>query len=214
VGVRFLIAIEWMLTTTVALVVAHLAVEIAGATLLGYALLILLPFIGGAIGGAPVGVLQWVVLRRHIDDNGSWIGFTLLGFVAAWTGTMILAVALFAAPNGLDGFRLFLSLAIPAPIIGWSQSRVLRRWSPHTRLWVLASTVGWGGLFAVEVFRNDALGGVNQLASRLISAIAGYAVDSSVGATLLGGAFAGAITGIALAVTLQPKSPDRFPSAG
>jgi hypothetical protein len=150
VGVRFLIAIEWMLTTTLALVLAHLAVEIAGATLLGYALLILLPFIGGAVGGAPVGVLQWVVLRRHIDDNGSWIGFTLLGFVAAWTGTIILAVALFAAPNGLDGFRLFLSFAIPAPIIGWSQSRVL--------------------------------------ASRLVSGFAGYAVDSSVGATRLGGA--------------------------
>ena len=31
-GVRFLIAIEWMLATTVALVLAHLAVEIAGAT--------------------------------------------------------------------------------------------------------------------------------------------------------------------------------------
>ena len=57
--VRFLIAIEWMLTTTVALVLAHLAVEIAGAALLGYALLILLPFIGGAVGGAAVGVLQW-----------------------------------------------------------------------------------------------------------------------------------------------------------
>ncbi|MDQ1552463.1 MAG: hypothetical protein QOD50_1885, partial [Actinomycetota bacterium] len=74
------------------------------------------------------------------------------------------------APYGLEGFRLFLSLAIPAPIIGWSQSRVLRRWSRYTRLWVLASTVGWGGLFAVEVFRNDALGGV-------ISSPAGSSVE-------------------------------------
>jgi hypothetical protein len=63
VGVRFLIAIEWMLTTTLALVLAHLAVEIAGATLLGYALLILLPFIGGAVGG-----------RRSASFSGSSCG--------------------------------------------------------------------------------------------------------------------------------------------
>jgi hypothetical protein len=36
--VRVLLAIEWMLATTVA-VVAHLVVEIVGAALLGYALL-------------------------------------------------------------------------------------------------------------------------------------------------------------------------------
>ena len=214
VRVRFLLVIEWMLATTVALVLARLAFEIVGAALLGYALLFLLPFIGGVVGGLPVGVLQWIVLRRHTDDSGSWIVFTLLGFVGAWTVAMIFAAAFFVPPIGLDGFRAFLSLAIPTPIIGWSQSRVLRRWSPHTRLWVLASTVGWGGFVAVEMFRNQALSVVNQLAGRLVSGIAGYAVASSVGATLLGGAFAGAITGIALSVTLQAKSHSRYPAAG
>jgi len=119
---------------------------------------------------------------------------------------MILAAASFVPSTGLDGFRAFVCLAIPTPIIGWSQSRVLRRWSPHTRLWVLASTIGWGGFFAVEMFRNQALSGVNQLAGRLVSGIAGYAVASSVGGTLLGGALAGATTGIALSVILAANS--------
>jgi hypothetical protein len=203
--VRALLAIEWMMATTVALVLAHLAFEIVGAALMGVALLFLLPFIGGVVGGLPVGVLQWVVLRRHTADAGSWILFSVFGFAGAWTVAMILAAALFVPSLGLDGPRAFLSLAIPAPIIGWAQSRVLRRWSSHTRLWILASTVGWWGFAAVEIFRNHALLAVNQLAGRLVSGMAGYAVASTVGATLLGGAFAGAITGIAVAITLKAE---------
>ena len=142
--VRFLLAIEWMLATTVA-VVAHLSVEIAGAALLGYTLLFLLPIIGGVVGGLPVAVLQWMVLRRHVAGSGLWIPFTLLGFFGAWTAAVILAAVLFVPLNGLDRFRAFLSFAVPTPFIGWSQSTVLRRWSPHTRFWVAAQhPAGWG----------------------------------------------------------------------
>jgi hypothetical protein len=56
------------------------------------------------------------------------------------------------------------------------------------------------------MFPNQALPVVNQLAGRLVSGIAGYAVASSVGATLLGGALAGAITGIAMSVILPANS--------
>jgi hypothetical protein len=133
-----------MLATTVAVVLAHLAVEILFAALLGYAMLFLLPIMGGIVGGLPVGVFQWLVLRRHIREPGSWIVFTLVGFFGAWIVGVILAAALFVPLSGLDRFRTFVAFALPTPIIGWSQSMVLRRWNPHTRIWVLASTVGWG----------------------------------------------------------------------
>jgi hypothetical protein len=201
---RVLLAIEWMLATTLAVVLAHLSVEIVGAALLGYALLFFLPFIGGAAGGLPVGVLQWLVLRRRAADSRSWIVFTLIGFVGSWTVAMAFAAMLFVPPSGLSPLRAFLAFATPTPIIGWAQSRVLRRWSTRSRLWVLASTVGWGGFVAVEIFRNPSLSAVNQLGGRLVSGVAGHAVASTVGATLLGGAVAGAMTGIALAVTLPP----------
>jgi putative Mn2+ efflux pump MntP len=140
-------------------------------------------------------------LRRHVADPGPWIVFTLLGFVGAWIAGIILAAALFVPSAGLDRPRAFLSFAIATPFIGWSQSKVLRRWNPHTRIWVIASTLGWGGFFAIEIFQNQDPSVVNQLAGRLVSALAGFSTGSTVSATLLGGAVAGAVTGIALAAS-------------
>ena len=200
------LAIEWTAATTAALVAAHLAFEIVGAAFLGYYMLFLLPLIGGVIGGLPVGVAQWIVLRRYTGDTGSWVVFTLLGFVAAWTATMVVAAVLFVPRSGLDEFRALVSFAVPTPLIGWVQARVLRRWTPHVRWWIVASALGWGGFFAVEISASNALAAVNQLAGRLVSGIAGYAVASSVGTTILGGAVAGAVTGIALSVTLAEVS--------
>jgi len=205
-GTRFLIAIQWTFATTAALVAADLLVEILGAAVLGYYLIFLLPLVGGVLAGLPVGVFQWLVLRRHFANSGSWIGFTLLGFGMAWLLAMVLAAALFVAPTGLSGVRGFLSLAIPTPVIGLSQALVLRRWGLPTRWWVLASAVGWSGIIAVELFGNKVLANVDQLGGQLVSGIAGYSVASSVGATLLGGAFAGATTGAALAAMLRGRS--------
>jgi hypothetical protein len=200
---RGLFALEWMAATTAALVVAHLALEIAGAAWLGYALLFILPFFGGFLGGIPVGVGQWLVLRRHVGPSRSWMTFTLLGFVGAWTSGVILAVLV--APTGLVPWKAFLSFAVATPLIGLAQSRVLRRWSDGTRWWLLASTVAWTGFGAVVLFRSNALARTDDLAGRLVSGVAGYAVASNVGATLLGGAIAGGITGIAMAMSLKAE---------
>ena len=132
----------------------------------------------------------------------------LAGFVGAWTVAIILAAALFVPFSGLSPLSAFVSFAIPTPIIGWSQSMVLRRLNPNTRIWVLASAVGWSGFLGVEIFQSDALPAVNELAGRLVSTFAGYAVASGVGATLLGGTVAGAVTGIAL-MTLVDTSVGR-----
>ena len=49
--VQPLLAIEWTLATALAVVIAHLAIEIAGSAWLGYGLLFLLPLVGGILGG-------------------------------------------------------------------------------------------------------------------------------------------------------------------
>jgi len=72
-----------------------------------------------------------------------------------------------------------------------------------TRFWVIASTAGWASFVAVLTFGSNSLPAVSSLAARLVSAIAGYAMTSMAGAALLGGALAGATTGIALASELE-----------
>ena len=59
-------------------------------------------------------------------------------------------------------------------------------------------------LGAIEMFWMGAFPAVDRLSGRLVSAIAGYATASSVGATVLGGLLAGAITGVTLVVILPP----------
>lgn len=190
------------MATTLAVVVAHLTIEIVGAALLGYYLIFLLPFVGGLIGGLPVAVFQWVVLRR-VDKGRLWISFTIAGFFGAWVVAIILAAIAFVPFKGIDGMTAFLCFAAATPIIGLAQTVALRLWTSRTRLWVVASAVGWSAFLAVEFFANKVLAPVNALAGRLVSAIAGYSVSSGVGATLLGGVLAGAITGVLMAYAID-----------
>ena len=201
---RHRLAVEWTVATAGGLVVAHLAFELLGAAVLGYSLLLLLPFIGGPLWGIAIGAPQSLVLRRYYADNGSWFVATLLGCLASWILSMALAAALFVPRLGLDSARAFLSLALPTPIVGWAQSRVLRRRRRPTRLWIVASTVGWVAFVAVEMFLPDALPAVNAHAGRFVSTVAGYSVASSLGATLLAGTLVGVCTGIAASIVLGP----------
>jgi len=202
VAARFRLVFQWTLATTLAVVVVHLTIEIVGAALLGYYLIFLLPFIGGVIGGLPVAVFQWVVLRR-VDKGRLWIAFTVAGFFGASVVGIFLAALAFVPLKGLNGTTAFLCFAAGTPIIGLAQSVALRRWTSRTRMWVAASAVGWSAFLAILLFANKALAPVNELAGRLVSEIAGYSVASSVGATLLGGVCAGVITGVALAYAID-----------
>jgi hypothetical protein len=215
VSERILFAIEWILATTIALGFTHLIVEILGAAVFGWTLLLLLPFIAGAIGGLPVGALQSFVLRRRLGDSGSWLPYTLIGFMGSWAASMVLAAALFVPSEGLSSTKAFVSFALPTPIIGIAQTRVLRRWTARTTAWVVLTAAAWTGLAAVEVFSMDALDIVNRWSGRLVSAVAGYSTGSTLGATLLGGALAGSVTGIALAIMVQPSRGDshRMPAS-
>ena len=195
---RVLFALQWTLATALAVVIANLIIEILFFAVMGWALLFLLPFVGGVIGGFPVGLFQWMVLRRYVPKSEPWIVATTLGFFAAWCVAAILVAIVLTVAKGAGNTAFFLALAAATPIIGLAQRRVIK-----TRFWVIASTVGWTGFVAILTFGNHSLPAVSNLTGKLVSAIAGYAMTSMAGAALLGGALAGAITGIALASELE-----------
>jgi hypothetical protein len=206
------LGLQWIVATTIAVVLANLAVEILFFAVMGCALLVVLPLVGGVIGGFPVGVSQWLVLR-HFPGSKMWIVATTVGFALAWTIGAILLAAMLAISGGGADWMTFLAFALPTPIVGLAQARVLRRWTSRTVTWIAASSVGWAAFVAVHVFAPRSLGVVSNLAAAIVSRIAGYAITSSVGATLLGGIIAGAITGATAAgFPQQLASPARTSS--
>ena len=75
----------------------------------------------GAIGGAVLGVLQWLVLRRQLARAGWWIEASTVGWAVG------------GAAFGLAG----------GAVAGFLQWLVLRRRLARAGWWIAASTVGW-----------------------------------------------------------------------
>jgi hypothetical protein len=97
---------------------------------------ILAGYLGLVVGGTLIGVLQWLVLRRHVARAGRWV-LANLG-AAAVVGVVVFGVGVVDADLGwLAGVSLF------GTVVGVLQCAVLRRQVPRAGWWVLASTVGW-----------------------------------------------------------------------
>jgi hypothetical protein len=93
-------------------------------------------YLGVAVGGILVGVLQWLVLRRHLTRAGRWV-LASLGAAAA-VGVVVFGVSVVNAYVGwVAGVGLF------GTVVGVLQWLVLRRQVARAGWWVLASTVGW-----------------------------------------------------------------------
>ena len=97
---------------------------------------ILAGYLGLAVGGFLIGVLQWLVLRRHVAPAGRWV-LASLG-AGAVTAVVVFGVGLIDAAAGwLAGVSMF------GTVVGGLQWLVLRRQVPRAGWWVLASTAGW-----------------------------------------------------------------------
>lgn len=115
---------------------------------------ILAGYLGLAVGGFAMGVLQWLVLRSHVDRPYRWL-LTSSGAVVA-VGGIIFGVGIFDADLGwIVGVSLF------GTGVGVLQWLVLRAQVSHAGWWVLASTVGWGlGMPAGDLAGPPGLGAV------------------------------------------------------
>jgi hypothetical protein len=193
--------LQWTIATALAIPLAQLALDILFYAVLGWLLLPLAPLLGGVIGLA-VGGAQSLILRQHGLAGGAWIVATGGGFAAAGLLAFV-ALAIAAAAHPLARLAL---LAAISSVIGLAQLPVMRRWTPRRAWWwVPSSMAGWTAFAAVLMLRPEALSIVTDVARRLVDRAAGYSTSgSALGATLVGGLLAGAITGVALRVLGQP----------
>ena len=143
---------------------------------------------GGVVVGVTVaGVLQWLMLRRHVARAVWWIVASLVSGVVA--GGVIFGV------GGDTGFTAevardmdlgwIMEAALYGAVLGVLQWLVLRRQVALSGLWILASTVGW------------------VVGDPVCSSLIGFGTLSWV----VFGAVYGAITGIVLVWLLRQPMP-------
>ncbi len=97
---------------------------------------ILAGYLGVVVGGTVMGMLQWLVLRRHVIRAGRWVLATLGG--AAVAGVVIFGVGAFNRDLGW-----FAGVSSFGTVVATFQWLVLQGQVPRAGWWVLAGTVGW-----------------------------------------------------------------------
>jgi hypothetical protein len=141
--------LAWMLTSTIG-VAAVFALTSAVAMLAGAVLgggaedeVPFVPFVGLSFG-----IMQWLVLRRHIPQAGWWVLASTAGWIAGFgVLAVVFKVVEGVAPGTIEP-KVFAAVFFVAVgiAIGMLQWLVLRRHAPQAGWWVLASIVGWAAL--------------------------------------------------------------------
>lgn len=124
----------------------------------------------GAMLGAGVGIMQWLVLRQRISKAGWWILASIVSIAAA---AVILSLFPAEAPWVVNG----ISIIILGAIVGVAQWLVLWWQIPKANLWIIANILGVavGGALGVGVMGESIVGAVVSMA--LFGAITGGALN-------------------------------------
>ncbi|MEM1171038.1 MAG: hypothetical protein AAGJ08_18660 [Cyanobacteria bacterium P01_H01_bin.35] len=106
------------------------------------------PYVGslsGAIGGAVVGLAQWLVLRNRIFRSKWWVVVSIVSWLLI--GASSLGALGWIAPRTeqifLRLFHGFINGAIVGGILGLGQWFVLRKQIYQEDLWVIANIIAW-----------------------------------------------------------------------
>ncbi len=99
-----------------------------------------------AAPGAGVGIMQWLVVRRHVSGARWWALATMLGLgVTAVVGTAVLpgVYNLMSMPGPTAQRGWIIIMAVGGAMTGVMQWSILRRQFSKAGWWVLASAPGW-----------------------------------------------------------------------
>jgi len=121
----------------------------------------LIPALVGAAFGAPFGIAQWIVLRRHLRLAGRWVTASTLGYAAVF----LLGGLFFSGEGAADlppgrqvllGALLGAAVAVPPSGLQWLL--VLRSQLTRAGSWIAASVFSWALGFAVSFLLRLTIG--------------------------------------------------------
>ena len=181
--------LEWTLATALGMLLGFLpSIVLVNLLDLTFARIIV-PLWAGLL----IGLAQWVVLRKYLNESSDWI----LAGGASWAVGFALGLLIMngLTGTGLDGFIGYVLFGIIVAVVQWP---LLRREIPNVWMWILANVLGWTAgfylsQFALDLFFNEPV----------IDPVASTSVLSGVS-----GLVAGAITGVALVLIV--RRPERL----
>ena len=98
--------------------------------------LIVAGYMGVVLSGLSVGLMQWLMLRRHLERGAWWVAANLVAL--ALVGAVVFGIGLIHPDVGwVVGVLAF------GPLVGGLQWLVLVRQIPGSGSWVLVSAVAW-----------------------------------------------------------------------
>ncbi len=157
---------------------------------------------GAGIGGG-IGWVQWKLLKRHLSVSMKWISTSAIAFALS---ELVAGLALWAIGStrdlDLDSqglFIYFLIYTVGGALAGLMQITLLKRKVLNPRIWVIASSAGWGFVFLFMLFTYFVyvhFSGTGNLAIRYVLLL-----------ILIGGVLLGVITGLGMKRMLDQKDP-------
>lgn len=137
------------------------AAEVLGLTPQnGFSSALFLGLVGAAFG-APFGIAQWIVLRRHVQLAGRWVTASTLGYAAVFLlgGLFFSGEGAAVLPPGrqvLLGGLLGAAVAVIPSVLQWLL--VLRSQLTRAGTWIAASVLSWAIGFAISFLLRIAVG--------------------------------------------------------
>lgn len=188
---------QWLLASTIGFAISCI-VALVGATLGGFVLALggfasvsggftLALALAGIDIGAMVGILQWLLMRRHVQASGWWILASAAGACVAFA----LGLAITGAGNGAWVLGAIVGGVVGGAALGALQWLLLRKVVDQSQMWfwIAASAVAWAlNLLFMAV-------AVNSAAS---AAVPGTGIVNVIIAGIVGALVASAVTGYAL----------------
>jgi hypothetical protein len=140
ISIPIAFAIYWAL--------ASLANQVVGSTILvrGQSHItedFLLPYILALVLGLAFGLLQYIVLHRHLPQIGWWVAATTVGWVLGFIGNSLLLPTLFGTLD-VRVIRFALMYAFAGGVMGLAQWWILHQRVRYAALWILANILSWG----------------------------------------------------------------------
>jgi len=159
---------------------------------------------GGLAGGATLGTLQWLVLRRRMARAWPWIPATTTGWLAGnvlAATTLVLSGPLHALPWPASHIVRGLFFGCTAGVVvGALQRRSVRARLELGTWWIPTTSLSWGCGWVLGTFWSDVMLGGSGLTP-------GFDVAGVIVGPAVGGAVYGLVSGLVLAGLLATHEP-------